>query len=89
MELFDLLVQVANEPDPNPFLFKVGQKVRVLKKVVDDGQTPHYWAGSICEVIGRSSSFLHKDHWYALKHTNGFTDLFSEEELDNRYAIRS
>ena len=94
MDFKDLLVAAYNEPDPRPFLFEVGQKVRVLDVRVDqrwagwDGQTKAYWNGAVVEVLSRKSTGLHKDHFYCLKHENGAIDDFREEELDGRFRKR-
>lgn len=84
-EFADLLMKVINEPDTKPYYYEVGQKVRVCKKVLEDGQTPRFWAGAVCEVVKRYASMIHKDHWYKLRHPNGNEDEFREYELDYRY----
>jgi hypothetical protein len=86
-ELLQRLMDHMNRPDPRPYLFAVGQRVRVCKSVTQDGQTPKHWAGAIGIVEERKTSMLHKDHWYAVS-ANGRRCEFREEELDFRYAKR-
>lgn len=88
MDLIDKLLEKCNYPDPKPYLFQVGQKVRILKKVIDDGQTPYFWADSVCEIIKRRSTLFSKRHVYFLRHENSCVEGFLEEELDARYARR-
>lgn len=82
---YQMLEEKIQEPDPNPFLFQEGQKVRVNKDVTKDGQTPAYWAGALVTVTRRTRSWLYKEHWYTLRHPNGQEDEFRETELDYRY----
>lgn len=87
--LLQLLVNEYNKPDPRPYLFEVGQTVRVVKSVVNDGQTPKHWAGATGSVERRKTTGLHKDHWYVVRHATGnVTCEFREDELDRRYARR-
>ncbi len=74
------------KPDPNPYLFEVGQMVRLRKGRSDDGQTPRYWDGAVVKVKDRSCTGLHKIHFYILQHPNGQEDSFEEDEIDVRYA---
>lgn len=39
----DLIMEAVRRPDPKPYLFLVGQRVRVLLRRSDDGQTPAHW----------------------------------------------
>lgn len=81
------IVDAYNRPDPNPFLFVEGQKVRVLKGRSNDGQTPAYWDGAIAVVVDFYCTGLMKEHYYKLRHLeNGFTDSFKECEIDRRYV---
>jgi hypothetical protein len=84
--LSELLTKALAIPDPNPFLFNLGQVVRVRKKVINDGQTPLFWAGAKVRVLSRNCSCLTKSHWYVLQHPNGAQDHFQEYELDRRYS---
>lgn len=86
--LKDMLVEAYNKPDPKPYLFEVGQKVKVCQKVLKDGQTPRFWLVGLVTVVSRSTSGLHKEHWYHLEHPNGAHDEFRETELDYRYRKR-
>jgi hypothetical protein len=80
-----LLVEAYNRPDPNPFLYEVGQTVRLLLGRSRDGQTPECWNGAKCVVVSRVASGLSKQHWYAIRHPCGAVDEFREEEIDARY----
>jgi recombinational DNA repair protein (RecF pathway) len=84
--LMELLVKAYREPDPNPYLFEVGQRARVLKRVVEDGQTPKAWAGAIVTVERCWTTGLHKDHIYVVRRADGIVCEFKEDELDARYA---
>lgn len=91
MGLIDEIMRVYNEPDPNPFMFQVGQQVRVVKSVVNDGQTHKCWAGAIATITRRYCTGLHKEHWYEVSLSyNGslLKNEFREDEFDFRY-IRS
>lgn len=86
----DLLVKAYNRPDPKPYLFEPGQKVRVLKGRSEDGQTPHYWNGAMAVVVGRYTTGIHKEHWYKLHHVEkNVVDEFREEEIDARYRKKT
>lgn len=85
--LADALVAAYQAPDQQPFLFQVGQRVRVRIGCLVDGQTLRHWSGAFARVTGRRSSSLHKEHWYVLEHLNtGDVDDFAESELDQRYT---
>lgn len=79
--LFDHLMKKPETDSP----FEVGQKVKVLKKVLEDGQTPEFWTECLVEVISVGATMLHKEWTVTLKHPNGATDRFKAEELDWRY----
>lgn len=82
-----LLLDAYNKPDPNPYPFDIGQKVRLRKGRSNDGQTPRCWDGAICEVVRRYATGIGKYHWYILRHLdNGATSEFEEDEIDARYA---
>jgi hypothetical protein len=81
------IIDAVNRPDPHPFLFTVGQTVRVRNGVSDDGQTPHYWNGAMCVVMSCRSTWLNKRHCYELMHIEKqVVDSFEEDEIDRRYA---
>jgi hypothetical protein len=63
--------------------FSIGQKVRVLKKVVEDGQTPSYWAGAIATV--EAFTWRGDCMTLTLVHENGAVERFRDYELDSRY----
>jgi hypothetical protein len=84
--MVSLLEISIKTPDNKPLLYEVGQAVRVLKGLSQDGQTPKFWDGAIAKVISRGSSPVMKIHSYRLQHPNGAIDDFREEELDRRYA---
>lgn len=65
--------------------FEVGQKVKILKSVLNDGQTPKFWTEELVEVISVGSTLLSKEWTVTLKHSNGSTDRFKSYELDARY----
>ena len=68
MTLKDKLVEMANRPDPKPFLFNVGQMSRVRSNISEDGQTPEYWDGAKVEILSRDSTPLFKTHVYKVRH---------------------
>ena len=73
-------------PDPEPFVFVVGQIVRLRKGRSDDGQTPEYWDGATVVVVSMYSSGLLKNHWYKVLHpARNVTCDFEEDEFDKRY----
>ena len=80
-----MIVEAYQRADPKPYLADIGQTVRVLKRVTEDGQTPAWWAGAICVVEKRMTSGLLKEHSYKLRHENNRTCDFKESELDRRY----
>jgi hypothetical protein len=81
------LLKVANDKsEDKPFLFKVGQLVRPLKKVIDDGQTKEYWIYGKSIIISRTRTMFSKRNYYRLEHPNGATDDFEEDELDYRFV---
>lgn len=86
--LADKLVEAYQRPDPKPYLYGVGTRVRVCRGREVDGQTPAYWSGAMVEVLGRHCSGLLKQHWYKLRHDNGASCDFKEDELDRRYRLR-
>ena len=62
--------------------------MRVCKDVVNDGQTPKFWAGAVVTIERFYGTVLVKSHWYRLRHDNGASDEFKEDELDRRYMRR-
>ena len=84
--LIDDLSVAINEPILTPPMFKVGQIVRVLKHIPDDGQTPLYWGGAKGECIDLKAAGLLVKVWvYEVRHPNGSVCEFKEEELDYRF----
>ena len=84
--LTDDLLTAVNEPIQAPPIFRVGQTVRVLKRIIDDGQTPHYWSGAKGECISVNIAGLIRKVWvYQVRHPNGNMCEFKEEELDYRF----
>ena len=85
--LDQMIVDAYNKPDPKPFLFQIGQRVRLLKRRSDDGQTPEHWDGAMVEVVSRYATGIGKYRWYKVKHLEkGMTCDFEEDEIDARYA---
>jgi uncharacterized protein YodC (DUF2158 family) len=83
----DWIAEAYARPDPNPFIFQVGQMVRLKKGRSDDGQTPEYWDGAIVKVVSMYSTGLLKNHWYKVLHAGqNVTCDFEEDEFDQRYA---
>lgn len=88
--LSEMLMQAYNEPDTKPYLFQIGQKVRIRTGRSLDGQTPPYWDGATGKILSRKCSWLHKDHWYKILHdTVNFTCEFREDELDLRFSRKN
>lgn len=87
LEDLNWIVEAYRKLDPKPFLFEIGQKVRLRKGRSEDGQTPKCWDGAMCEVVNRQSTGLMKRHWYFLKHLeNQVISEFEEDEIDARYS---
>lgn len=86
MNMLEEILKAYQKPDPNPFPFQVGQRVRIRVGVVEDGQTPALWAGAMAIVESRHCTGIHKQHYYKLRYEQGQLDEFKEEELDARYA---
>jgi hypothetical protein len=81
----EIFEKAMKEPAP-PFAFQEGRKVRILKRVVEDGQTPLYFSGAIGLIKKRCiMGILMKTPYYYVE-VNSHTEPFSEEELDHRYA---
>ena len=86
--LVDDLLAAVNEPISTPPMFKVGQTVRVLKHIPDDGQTPLYWGGAKGECINiKVIGTLSKRWLYEVEHPNGSICEFTESELDARFSL--
>lgn len=86
MSLSQLLVDAYNKPDPKPYLFQVGQLVRLRKGRSNDGQTPRYWDGAFGRIEARYTTGIHKEHWYKIRHeSENEISAFFEDELDARY----
>lgn len=77
--------------DHHPFLYEVGQKVRVSKKVAMDGQTPEYWAGALVQILSRRhADILQYRHLYKVKllHAEKTCEFF-EDEFDRRFIRKN
>lgn len=86
MPLKDFIMEAYSKPDTKPYLFKVGQTVRLTKRRSDDGQTPKEWDGCLAIVVSKHCTGILKDHWYKLKHKDyNIIEEFREEEIDFRY----
>lgn len=84
------MVKAYNKPDPNPYLFEVGQTIRLKKGRSNDGQTPKQWDGCLAIVVSRHCSGLLKEHWYRLKHKDyDVIEEFREEEIDFRFIRKN
>ena len=83
--MIDMIAEAYARPDPNPYFFQVGQKVRLLKGRSDDGQTPEHWDGAMVTVVSRYCTGIGKYHWYKVRHASGITCDFEEDEIDARY----
>jgi uncharacterized protein YodC (DUF2158 family) len=84
----DWIAEAYARPDTKPFIFKIGQKVRLKKGQSNDGQTPAYWDGAIVTVVSMYSTGLMKYHWYKVRYPDGPTCDFEEDDFDMRYAKR-
>lgn len=87
-DMMELIAAAYAKPDPNPYLFEVGQTVRLRKGRSDDGQTPEYWDGAIVTVVSRHCTGMMKYHYYKVRYPGGPTCDFEEDEFDMRYAKR-
>jgi hypothetical protein len=85
--LKDLIMAEYRKPDPNPFLFEVGQEVRLRVGRSLDGQTPEHYNGAMVQILSRYCTGLHKEHWYKVFHKEkNETCEFREDEFDMRFA---
>ena len=73
-----------------PFLYEVGQKVRIRKNVIYDGQTPKYWGGALCQILSRQNVGFVPKHIYKVRllHGDKVCDFF-EYEIDMRYIRKN
>jgi len=85
-DMLELMAAQYAKPDPNPYLFQIGQTVRLRKGRSNDGQTSRAWDGAIVTVIDRYCTGMFKDHWYKLRLASGAINEFKEYEIDARYA---
>lgn len=86
----DIIAADYAKADPHPYLFAVGQTVRLKLGRSDDGQTPANWDGATAVVEGRHTTGIHKEHWYYLRHAGtGAKAEFGEWEIDQRYARKT
>lgn len=85
----DKILKVANNKEwDSPFIFYVGQAVKPVKSVLDDGQTEAYWLEEKSTVSKQVRTMLSKRNYYRLQHPNGAIDDFEQDELDHRYVKR-
>lgn len=75
----------TQEPPKTDCPFEIGQTVRVLQSVTDDGQTPQFWAGALVKVIGQRCTMIHKEWLVKLEYSPGVEDWFKCVELDYRF----
>ena len=81
-----LIIDIAKRPDNKSYLFRVGQVVRILKNVVEDGQTPEYYSGAKVIIISTHCTMLLKEHYYKVRHLeNNKICIFKEDEIDGRF----
>jgi hypothetical protein len=79
----------ANEAKAGPCPYPVGSTVRVLRRVIEDGVTPRFWAGARA-VVESAHIAPGRSFWrLILRHTNGQAARFDEGELDRRYGPRA
>ena len=89
MDLYEKIEKMYATPDTKPFLFQIGQKVRLALNVSKNGQTPIYWDAAIVTVVSRYVTGMWKDHWYKLRHKNGQCEDFKEYEINRRYSRKN
>ena len=83
----EMVVENFNKPDPNPYLYKIGQIGIVKKGVSDDGQTPEYWDGAKVQILSQHRTLFIREHYYRVKHSvKNVIDDFKEYELDRRFS---
>lgn len=83
--MLDKLLEHMVKPPETDCPFEIGQTVRILKSVTEDGQTPEFWAGAKVEVIGTRNTMLHKEWLVKCRHENGAEEYFKSYEVDWRY----
>lgn len=88
-DMYEKIAEMYAAPDPNPYLFIVGQKVRLKLGRSNDGQTSRCWDGAIVTVISRYCTGMFKDHWYKLMLPSGSINEFKEYEIDARYTRKA
>lgn len=83
----DKVMQAMMEPIKTEPVFQLGQTVRVILNIdVNFPSELDYWLNSKCEVIEQKAVGLVNKRWvYILRHPNGRTCEFSEDEIDGRY----
>lgn len=85
MSLTGLILKAAKEPIDSGPEYQVGRTVHVCLRVIEDGQTPKYWGGARCTIISRHVVGLVSKRWaYVLRHSNGRTCQFAEDEVELR-----
>lgn len=74
-----------------PFLYEVGQKVRISKRVVESKKLPYYWSGALVQILSRrhADTKAHK-HVYKVRilHSDKIGEFY-EEEFDRRYIRKN
>ncbi|NJO61044.1 MAG: hypothetical protein HC836_23120 [Richelia sp. RM2_1_2] len=77
--------------DHKPFLYEVGQKVRISKKVTENERISNIWAGSVAQILSRRHANVGGHyHIYKVKLLHG-TEIFefSEADFDRRFIRKN
>jgi hypothetical protein len=80
----EILLEEYKKPGP-PFLFHVGQKVRIKSTLTSDTHEIEEMLGHVGLVEKRYQTGLHKENWYHVR-LGTRVEPFREHELDKRYA---
>ena len=84
-DLIDNFNKLLADRVDKPFLFSEGQLVRIKKGVINDGQTPLYYAGATVEIISCHRTSLYRNNYYIVYFAEkNATCEFTEDEIDQR-----
>ena len=90
-DLLTRLVEVAraNEASAGPCPHPVGSRARVLRKVIEDGVTPHAFAGGVGTVESAHIA-PGRNYWrMVVRLPCGLAARFDEMEMDRRFGPRA
>ena len=78
--------------DHKPFLYEVGQKVRVSNRILSSFQIPAHWAGCVVQILSRRHIYSQTKHIHVYKvkmlHGSNVFEFF-EEDFDRRFVRKN